>query len=222
MHRKMLKRAALTVALGACLGVMAPSVMAQSANGAIAGRANSGDQITVVNKATGLTRTVTVGADGSYRLSQLPVGDYSLQVKRDGEVDKEPVAVNVSLGGTTNVNLGGGAGNAVTLDSVQVTGSKIVNRVDVYSTESSFNIKREELARMDRKRERIDRRHLAEALGDIAELHQRLRRRVVPGLEVATDAARGGAPRRCVGRRVHRPLLTRVQRRLTTRCVFWS
>ena len=69
MNRKMLKRAALTVALGACLGVMAPSVMAQSATGAIAGRASSGDQITIVNKATGLTRTVTVGADGSYRLS---------------------------------------------------------------------------------------------------------------------------------------------------------
>ena len=148
MNSKMLKRAALTVALGACLGALAPSVMAQSATGAIAGRASSGDQITIVNKATGLTRTVTVGADGSYRLSQLPVGDYSLQVKRDGETDKEPLAVSVSLGGTTAVNLGGGDGGAVTLDSVQVTGSKIVNRVDVYSTESSFNIKREELSRM--------------------------------------------------------------------------
>jgi len=144
----MLKKAALTVALGACLGVMAPSVMAQSASGAIAGRASSGDQITIVNKSTGLTRSVTVGSDGSYRLSQLPVGDYSLQVTRDGQTDKEPLAVNVSLGGTTTVNLGGGDSGAVTLDSVQVTGSKIVNRVDVYSTESSFNIKREELARM--------------------------------------------------------------------------
>jgi len=148
MNRKMLKKAALTVALGACLGVMAPSVMAQSASGAIAGRASSGDQITIVNKSTGLTRSVTVGSDGSYRLSQLPVGDYSLQVTRDGQTDKEPLAVNVSLGGTTTVNLGGGDSGAVTLDSVQVTGSKIVNRVDVYSTESSFNIKREELARM--------------------------------------------------------------------------
>lgn len=148
MNRKMLKRAALTVALGACLGVMAPSVMAQSASGAIAGRASSGDQITIVNKATGLTRSVTVGNDGAYRMAQLPIGDYSLQVSRSGVTDKEPVAVSVSLGGTTTVNLGGGEGGAVTLDSVQVTGSKIVNRVDVYSTESSFNIKREELSRM--------------------------------------------------------------------------
>jgi hypothetical protein len=149
MNSKMLKRAALTVALGACLGALAPSVMAQSATGAIAGRASSGDQITIVNKATGLTRTVTVGADGSYRLSQLPVGDYSLQVKRDGQSGNEPVAVNVALGGTTTVNLGGGgAGGAVTLDSVQVVGNRVLNRVDVSSTETATNVSREELARM--------------------------------------------------------------------------
>ncbi|WPU56273.1 TonB-dependent receptor [Stenotrophomonas acidaminiphila] len=148
MNRKMLKKAALSVALGACLGALAPTVMAQSATGAIAGRANAGDQITITNTATGLTRTVTAGGDGSYRLSQLPVGDYSLTVKRDGQADKEPLAVNVSLGGTTNVNLGGSDTGPVTLDSVQVVGSRIVNRVDVYSTESSFNINREELSRM--------------------------------------------------------------------------
>lgn len=148
MNTKLLRKAALAAALGACLGAVVPGAMAQSATGAIAGRANSGDQITIVNKATGLTRTVTAGSDGAYRLSQLPVGDYSLQVKRDGQTDKEPVSVSVSLGGTTNVNLGGGGSGAVTLDSVQVVGSKIVNRVDVYSTESAFNIKREELSRM--------------------------------------------------------------------------
>lgn len=147
MNTKMLKKAALSVALGTCLGVMAQGAMAQSATGAIAGRASTGDHITIINKGTGLTRTITVGADGAYRLNQLPVGDYSLQVKRDGETEGEPLSVNVSLGGTTTVNLGGDSG-AVTLDSVQVRGSQIINRVDVYSTESSFNINREELARM--------------------------------------------------------------------------
>ena len=34
MNRKMLKKAALSVALGACLGALAPTVMAQSATGA--------------------------------------------------------------------------------------------------------------------------------------------------------------------------------------------
>lgn len=149
MNTKNLRKAALCVALGACLGAMAPSVMAQSATGAIAGRANAGDQITITNSATGLSRTVSVGRDGSYRLGQLPVGNYSLQVVRAGETDKEPVGVSVSLGGTTTVNLGdSSAGGAVTLDSVQVVGSQIINRVDVYSTETSFNINREELARL--------------------------------------------------------------------------
>src|SRR5690606_7015090 len=36
----------------------------------------------------------------------------------------------------------------VNLDSVQVIGERVVNRVDVYSTESATNIRREELARM--------------------------------------------------------------------------
>ncbi|MCL7715500.1 TonB-dependent receptor [Stenotrophomonas mori] len=148
MNRKMLKKAALCVALGACLGGLAvPSALAQSVTGAVAGRASAGDTITITNTATGLTRSVTVGRDGSYRIGQLPPGDYRMQVNRDGRGDAEPREVNVSLGGTTTVNLGGSEG-AVTLDSVQVVGARIVNRVDVYSTESSFNINREELSRM--------------------------------------------------------------------------
>ena len=59
MNRKIFKRAALCVALGACLGSMAPTAFAQSATGAVAGRANAGDQITIINTATGLTRTVS-------------------------------------------------------------------------------------------------------------------------------------------------------------------
>ncbi len=147
MNGKSLRKAALCVALGACLGAMAPMAMAQSATGAIAGRANAGDQITITNPDTGLTRTVTVGSDGTYRLGQLPVGNYTLQVRRDGTTDREPLGVSVSLGGTTTVNLGG-SGDAVTLDSVQVVGSRIVNRVDVHSTETSFNVSRQELARL--------------------------------------------------------------------------
>ena len=147
MNRKTLRKAALCAALTACLGSFAPLAMAQSATGAVAGRANAGDQITITNNATGLTRSVTVGADGSYRLSQLPIGDYSLQVKRNGQSAGEELTVAVPLGGTATVNLGaeGGLSN---LDTVQVVGSRVINRVDVYSTESSFNINREELKRM--------------------------------------------------------------------------
>ena len=141
MNNKILRRAALCIALGSCLASMAPLAMAQSVTGAVAGRANAGEQITVTNPATGLSRTVTVGADGTYRVAQLPPGDYTL-VAGSGE----PLSVSVSLGGTTTVNLAGAG--AVNLDVVQVIGSRIINRVDVRSTETATNINREELARL--------------------------------------------------------------------------
>ena len=147
MRSKTIRKAALYLALGACLGAMAPSVMAQQVTGAVAGRATAGDQISVTHRATGLTRTATVSADGSYRLGQLPVGDYQLQTLRGGQPVGEPVTVNVALGGTTTVNLGS-AGGVANLAAVQVVGSRVVNRVDVYSTESATNITREEFARL--------------------------------------------------------------------------
>ncbi|MBF6025017.1 TonB-dependent receptor [Lysobacter niastensis] len=146
MRKAVLRRAALCIALGACIGAMSP-VMAQSATGAVAGRATAGDRIVLTNTATGMTRNITVDADGSYRLAQLPVGDYSLQVVRDGQDVGSGVAVNVALGGTTTVNLGA-AGNVVNLESVQVVGQAVVNRVDVRSTESATNVTREEIARL--------------------------------------------------------------------------
>lgn len=147
MNGKVLRKAALCIALGTCIASMAPMAMAQNVTGAVAGRASSGDQVTVTNIATGVSRTVTVNTDGSYRLSQLPVGDYSLQVKRDGQDVGNPIAVNVSLGGTTTVNLGS-EGSVVNLDSLQVIGSRVINRVDVRSTETATNVTRQELARL--------------------------------------------------------------------------
>lgn len=147
MKGKSIRKATLCLALGACLGSLSPGLLAQSATGAVAGRATAGHQVTVTNTATGASRTVTVGSDGSYRLTQLPVGDYRLQLLRDGQPVGDGVTVNIALGGTTAVNLGS-EGNLVNLDAVEVIGSRVVNRVDVYSTEVSTNINREELTRM--------------------------------------------------------------------------
>ncbi len=141
-----LRKSVLCIAMGLCLSSIAIApALAQSATGAVAGRADAGAQVTITNASTGLTRTVTANADGSYRLSQLPVGDYQLQVMRGGQPVGTPVTVNVQLGGTTTVNLGSG-GNV--LDTVQVIGSRVVNRVDVRSTESATNITREEVSRL--------------------------------------------------------------------------
>jgi hypothetical protein len=147
MKGRIIRKLALCVALGTSLAALAPLAVAQNVSGAVAGRANAGDQITVSNSATGLTRTVTADADGSYRLSQLPIGDYTLQVSRDGAALGRSIGVNVALGGTTTVNLGG-EGNVVNLDALQVIGSRVINRVDVRSTETATNVTREELTRL--------------------------------------------------------------------------
>jgi hypothetical protein len=127
--------------MGACLSTMAITpALAQSVTGAVAGRAEVGAQITITNNANGSSRVVTVGSDGNYRIGQLPPGDYSLTA------GGAPVSVSVSLGGTTTVNLDDAG--AVNLGAVQVLGSRVINRVDVRSTESSTNITRAELARL--------------------------------------------------------------------------
>ena len=143
-----LRKSVLSIAMGLCLTSLAfAPAYAQSATGSVAGRASAGDQITIVNTATGATRSVTVGADGAYRLSQLPVGDYTLQASSGGQNKGSIVNVAVSLGGTTTVNLGS-EGNVANLAAVEVLGSRVVNRVDVYSTETATNVTREELARI--------------------------------------------------------------------------
>lgn len=141
MKGKTFKKAALYIALGACMASMVPLAIAQSATGALAGRAEAGTRVTITNPSTGFTRSVTASGDGSYRLSLLPPGDYTVQA--DGG---QPAGVTVTLGATTSVNLD--SGGATNLAAVQVVGSRIITPVDVASTESATNITAEEAARL--------------------------------------------------------------------------
>ncbi len=141
-NARRLRKSVLNVALGLCLTSLAAPGFAQAVTGAVAGRANAGDTITVTNTATGQNRVVTVGKDGTYRVAQLPPGDYTLTAGSG-----KPIAVSVSLGGTTTVNLSAG-GDVANLDAIQVVGSRVVNRVDVRSTETATNVTREEWARL--------------------------------------------------------------------------
>ncbi|QSX75398.1 TonB-dependent receptor [Lysobacter arenosi] len=139
MNGKALRRATLSMALGACIATMVPMLAsAQTVSGAVAGNATQGDQITVTNTETGLSRTTTADAKGNYRIAQLPIGNYSLQVMRDGQAIGQAVEVTVSMGSSTNINLGGDG--AVNLASVQVVGSRVVPLVDVTSTESAMTL----------------------------------------------------------------------------------
>jgi hypothetical protein len=119
--------------------------MAQNVSGAVAGRATAGDQVTVVSSSTGLTRTVTVGADGSYRLGQLPVGDYQLQLSRDGQKLGDQVGQRC-VGGTTTVNLASGAASPTWMHCRWSAPRGQPRGCD--STETSFNINRQEISRL--------------------------------------------------------------------------
>lgn len=121
-------------------------VAAQNTTGAVSGRADAGSQVTVTNPATGFTRTVGVGADGSYRVPLLPPGQYTLQAVKDGAAVGQPVRVDVTLGNTSTVDLGDRG--ATNLAAIQVIGSRIVTPVDVTSTESATNLTREEIERL--------------------------------------------------------------------------
>jgi hypothetical protein len=124
------------------------SARAATGDGSLVGRliasdpsSVSGTEIVARNPQTGFARTVRAGEDGSYRFPFLPVGEYVLEAKRG----------DVQLGrlGEVTVNLGAATTADFDLDSSQetitVTGSRVVNAVDVSSTESAMNLTREDL-----------------------------------------------------------------------------
>ncbi|MCL1635321.1 TonB-dependent receptor [Luteimonas sp. SX5] len=141
---KGLKRSALTVALGLSFvgGVQAQSNTA----GAVSGRATAGDTITIENTNTGFSRTITVSGDGSYRLSQLPIGQYTITRKGvDGATSTR--TASVSVGTASNIDFVNASG-AQTLDTVTVVGSAAINPIDVSSVESTTILTAEQIAKI--------------------------------------------------------------------------
>jgi hypothetical protein len=137
---KGLKRSALTVALGLCFvgGAYAQS----NAAGAITGSANAGDTITISNPSTGFSRTITVGADGNFRFSSLPTGQY--QISDNGGAAR-PVTVNVGTSSTVDFTT---SGAATTLGTVTVVGTNQVNPIDVSSVESTTILTTQQIAKI--------------------------------------------------------------------------
>src|SRR5262245_27576356 len=120
-----------------------------SGDGSIVGHLNAaekslvaGVEITARDPGTGLSRTVKTDAEGAFRFPFLPVGTYTLEAMKDGKSLGSLPDVTVSLGVATTADLDlGGESLAV----VTVVGSRIVNAVDVTSTESAMNVTREEI-----------------------------------------------------------------------------
>src|ERR1700676_1306195 len=82
---------ALAVVVCSVMLFVAPTLLAQVPTGTILGVVKDasgavipGAMVTVTNADTGASRTATAEADGSYRFSALPVGNYDIQVAHAG------------------------------------------------------------------------------------------------------------------------------------------
>src|SRR5579859_8208752 len=92
----LLRRSTLAAALTMGLAGVA---FAQSTTGTIFGQAEAGETVTVTGS-TGISRSATVDASGRYRISNLPLGTYSVTLQKNGAaVDtRNNVAITVNAG----------------------------------------------------------------------------------------------------------------------------
>ena len=140
---KSIRRTTLCLAIGVCLAAFVPTQsLAANADGSLVGRSVAGAQVTVKNPQTGFSRTVTADAAGKYRFPFLPVGEYTVQASKDGASLGAAETVTVSLGNSSNANVGDGA----TLAAVKVVGQRAM--IDTTSTESATNITRGDVERL--------------------------------------------------------------------------
>jgi hypothetical protein len=148
----MYNKSLIKACLAALLIAASPMTNAASGDGTIVGRlhsdnqsAVSGAEITAKNPATGFSRTIKADADGSYRFPFLPLGTYTIEATKDGKslgsLPNVPVTLGVAT--TADIDLSG-----ETLDVITVKGSRIVNAVDVSSTESATNISRADVEQL--------------------------------------------------------------------------
>src|SRR5215203_3060646 len=100
-----MRRVRLTLWVLALLLTSSVAAFAQQTTGTILGRvlddqgaAVPGATVTATSPTTGFNRTVVSDAEGTYRLSALPVGQYDLSVELPGftSVEQKGVTVNIA------------------------------------------------------------------------------------------------------------------------------
>ncbi|WP_426690617.1 TonB-dependent receptor [Rhodanobacter ginsengiterrae] len=135
------RRTALALALSMSLGGVA---MAQSTTGSIFGQAPAAAGETVVaTNTSGLTREVAVDSAGRFQISNVPVGTYTVSLKKDGTV-VDSRKVSLAPGAGTNVTF-----NAETTSLTAVTVSaNALPAIDVSSVSSSTVITAADLQKL--------------------------------------------------------------------------
>ncbi len=125
------RRNALAVALAVGLGFTGVA-MGQATTGTIFGIAPGGAGETVSVTGNGVSRTATVGQDGRYTVSALPVGTYTVTLSKNGQTVSTRSNVNITVGAGTEVDFA----KATTLGAVQVTANALPT-IDVSTVTTS-------------------------------------------------------------------------------------
>ncbi len=142
------RRNALVIALAMGLGFTG-FAYGQATTGSIFGTAPvaSGETV-VVTGGNGTNRSVSVDASGRYTVSGLPVGSYTVTLKKDGETVATRDNVYISVGGGTEVPFASAsADSAQNLGEVQVVASALP-AIDVTSVNSSTVITAADLQKL--------------------------------------------------------------------------
>jgi outer membrane receptor for ferrienterochelin and colicin len=121
----------------------------QATTGSIFGTAPAGVGETVQAKSVnGTTREVSVDANGRYTINNLPVGRYTVTLRKEGQVLASQENVGIAAGGGTEVPFtAANAQNAQNLGAVQVVASALP-AIDVTSVNSSTVITAADLQRL--------------------------------------------------------------------------
>ncbi|HEX7817176.1 TonB-dependent receptor [Dyella sp.] len=154
MHAYLVRRTVMAMAIGICLAPWAP-LLAQSTTGSINGSVPAGaNQSVVVESGSGIRREVPVDSRGRYSASQLPLGNYSVTLMRDGAPVDSRKNVTLRVGQGTDVSfieptatVSPSPSDVTALSSVNVTGNALPN-IDVTSVDSRTVITSQQLARL--------------------------------------------------------------------------
>lgn len=139
------RRSALAVALAVGMG-LSGLAFGQATTGALFGTAPAGDTVQVVSD-SGFTRTATVGDNGQFTFGNLPLGNYTVTLRKDGQTMATKSNVLIQVGGGVSVSFGGSAANAQNFGTVQVTANALPT-IDVTTVHNSTVITSEQLRKL--------------------------------------------------------------------------
>lgn len=147
-----LKVSACAIAIASALTITTPAFANDSFNGSVRGEITSSNNaalaeatITLTHKDKGITRSIKSNADGSYSLSKLPVGEYTMIISKPGFQNIEQ-ALTVKLGNAVVYN-GVMATDSEDFERISVTGQRFA-KVDLRSSTGGIIVTSDELRTM--------------------------------------------------------------------------